>query len=136
MSDFINVLVIDDDEINNFLCSKIIKLSGFSDIVSTCLSADEGLSIIKSTLHENPGKIPDLIFLDINMPIKNGWGFLEDFESIVDSIEKSVKIFMLSSSVYKDDISKARKSKHVTDYVTKPLTEEALTKIKTEYYPD
>ena len=134
MDQLINVLVIDDDEINNFLCQKVIKLSGFSDKVVTCQSADEGISTLKNSVDRGQETVPDLIFLDINMPLKNGWDFLEDYDQIASGIDKSVKIFMLSSSVYKDDISKARESKHVTDYVTKPLTEEILNKIKEEHY--
>jgi len=134
MGQLINVLVIDDDEINNFLCQKVIQLSGFSDSVITCQSADEGLSRLNESVDQNSNTIPDIIFLDINMPLKNGWDFLNDFDSIATKIDKKVNIFMLSSSVYKDDITKAKESVHVTDYVTKPLTEEVLKKIKAEFY--
>lgn len=94
------VLIIDDDTINNFVCSRIIKLSGLSERVECVLSADEGMAILENNL-SHPDELPDLIFLDINMPGKNGWDFLDKFKSLKPSLPKRVLVFMLYPCIEK-----------------------------------
>ena len=126
-----NVIIIDDDEVNNFLCKKVMELSTFSTDVHSCESAQEGLEYLIETKGGNPEQYPDILFLDINMPINTGWDFLDMFDKALET--KSVnplKIYMLSSSVYEEDINKAEAHVLVTQYVTKPLDESILKKLK------
>ena len=123
------VLIIDDDNINNFLCERIIKLANFSEEVNTFINSDSAMEFLKLNA-DNPSDLPEIIFLDINMPIKTGWDFLNEFDVIKNDFKKEMKIFMLSSSVYEEDVKKARSYATVTDYITKPLSVETLKKLE------
>lgn len=126
-----NVLIIDDDEINNFLCKKVLELSNYSQEIHACQSVDEGIKYLKTTLAKNPDKYPDTLFLDINMPVRTGWDFLDEYDILCK--EKSLKkmnIYMLSSSVYEEDIKKAEENPLITKYVTKPLEVSMLQSLK------
>jgi CheY-like chemotaxis protein len=121
----LHILIIDDDEINNFIAAKLINKIPPLAIVNTCLNGQEGIDYVKSKL-KNQDEFPDIIFLDINMPLMNGWDFLEEYELIKASIKKKVVINMLSSSVYNDDISKADTFETVNKFISKPLTVEKI----------
>jgi len=125
------VMIIDDDEINNFICVKNLKDSGFSDEASFCLRGKDGLEELKNA---SPDEIPDVIFLDINMPLMNAWEFLEEYNKLASSFEKEVKLFILSSSVYKRDIAKSSEYANVTDYIIKPLNKATLDKVRATHF--
>ncbi|HEY6162136.1 MAG TPA: response regulator [Bacteroidia bacterium] len=112
-----NILVVDDDKIYQLLCKQIIKNANVTNNVISCLSAEEGIDLLKK---QEP--LPELIFLDINMPGMNGWDFLEAFKRLDKSIRDRVKIVMLSSSVFAADKIRAGTYNEVADYVVKPLT--------------
>lgn len=134
MANLEKVLVIDDDEINNFVCAKVISQSGYADEVKTLLSGQEGLDYLKEAKNKEGATAPDLILLDINMPLMDGWDFLEVYRKMIDKFDRLPVLFMLSSSVYEEDIEKARKYPEVSDYITKPLTPEVLTNIYQKYF--
>ncbi len=117
----LHILIIDDDEINNFIAAKLIDKIPPKAIVNTCLNGQEGIDYIKSKLNDQD-EFPDIIFLDINMPLMNGWEFLDEYELLKDSVTKRVIINMLSSSVYNDDIVKAETYSTVNRFISKPLT--------------
>ncbi len=129
-NDLLQILIIDDDEINNFIASRLIDKIPIKTSINTCLNGLEGLNYVKSNL-EIPENLPDIIFLDINMPIMNGWEFLEEFEEIKHLINKDVCINMLSSSVYNDDITKAETYTTVNKFISKPLTVEKIQELYT-----
>lgn len=128
------VLIIDDDEINNFVCYKVINKNGFADQVKTLLSGEEGLAYLREMRDKGPGQIPDLILLDINMPIMNGWDFLHEYENMLPEFDKHPILLMLSSSVYEEDIEKANEHHEVQDYITKPLNKEVLDSIYEKHF--
>jgi CheY-like chemotaxis protein len=126
----IHILIIDDDEINNFIAAKLIKKVESKSIVNTCLNGLEGIDYLKGLL-DNQEQMPDVIFLDINMPVKNGWEFLDEYENFKSSIKKEINIYMLSSSVYNDDIKKSETYSDVKRFISKPLTLEKLENLIT-----
>lgn len=128
MEKFDTILIIDDDQINNFLFSRIIKLSDISQNIHTELSAKVALRSILENIDANQ-KLPDIIFLDINMPIMNGWEFLNEYQKIPKCVRNNIKLYMLSSSVCHEDINKSKEYEDVVDYISKPLTKEILFKI-------
>ena len=78
----------------------------------------------------NPDRIPEVIFLDINMPIVDGFVFLFEFESFPDSIKDNSKIIVLSSSDNKKDIDRIVDNDHVIHFITKPLSEDSVTELR------
>ena len=128
----LNILIIDDDEINNFIAAKLIAKIPLHATVNTCLNGLEGIKFIKNNL-EKKEELPDIIFLDINMPVMNGWEFLDEYETIKNQISKNVAINMLSSSVYNDDISKAETYNTVNKFISKPLTVEKIQNLNLIY---
>jgi CheY-like chemotaxis protein len=126
-----NVLIIDDDEINNFLCKKIMQISGYSNNIHACESVNEGIKYLKHTYSENPKNYPEALFLDINMPIRTGWDFLDEYEILCNNGDlKKMNIYMLSSSVYEEDIKRAEENALVSQYVTKPIENSTLNLLK------
>lgn len=125
------VLIVDDDEINNYLCERIITITNFSDDIVALTTVDKAIAYLNDH-RNNEDELPEIIFLDINMPKKNGWDFLNEYGLIEGSIKKKIKIFMLSSSVYERDIELANSSSSVTDYITKPLNKEVLKRLELE----
>lgn len=126
------VLVIDDDQINNIIFKKLSVITDFADEVVTYISAVDGLDYLQ-TLQKNNEEPPSLIFLDIRMPIVNGWEFLEKFQYFKDQYFKDTSIYMLTSSSDQSDVNKAKNFPIVNDYIVKPLSVEALNEIKEKY---
>lgn len=126
------VMVIDDDDINNFLCKKVIGIHDASVVVDTFTNPQAALSYLKDK-STNTIQFPDLIMLDINMPIINGWDFLAKFKEEDRLGAKPVKVAILSSSVYQKDKEKAQAYAEVVSFISKPLTldryKELLTRL-------
>ncbi len=126
-----NILIIDDDEINNFIAKKLIDKSEFKASISTFLNGETSLFFLKNGIN-NEAELPDIIFLDLNMPIMNGWEFLDQYQKeILPFINKKPIINIISSSVYKNDILKAQSYNFINKFVSKPLT---VDKIKEMLY--
>lgn len=119
------ILLIDDDPITNMINTKIIKMN-FSYEVHACANAQRALDQIKQWAEMSPEKLPDVIFLDVNMPIMDGWEFLEEFQKLPNNVLERTSIFMLTSSIDAEDIEKSKAYHVVDDFVSKPLTPEKL----------
>lgn len=124
-----SMYVIDDDRIYHFLLKNLFKQNGI-EINSTFFNnGHEAIEAIK--LKKDKGEeMPDLILLDVNMPIMNGWQFLEEYAKLKEMLPKSSTIYMISSSNDEVDINKAKGySDIVKDYFLKPICKEDLDKI-------
>lgn len=134
-----SMLLIDDDEINNFICKKELAGLGLSKKVSVCLSAEQALDYLK-TCKTSPAApfalgFPELIFLDINMPYADGFDFLNCYMAKEYHLQfPRTKVVILSSSVYKKDIEKAKSYPVVQEFITKPLVALAVEKVIKEYH--
>ena len=123
------ILLIDDDDVANFIYSRIIANSAIANNIKTYQSAQAALNYLKEC-EEGNFSPPEIIFLDINMPVMSGWDFLEKYDSFSNLIKENTRIYMLSSSVYQEDLDKAKSYAEVEDYIIKPLTKEKLMEIR------
>ena len=123
------VMLVDDNETDNFISKRIIEITQFSKEVEVKNSGKSALDYLKDN-QDNYDRLPNLIFLDINMPIVDGFVFLYEFEKFNDTIKDKCKVIILSSSDNKRDIDKIVNNNHVIRFITKPLTEIALTDLK------
>lgn len=118
--DRLNVCLIDDDKIYQFTARKIIESTGHAEKILAFPNGKEALAYIQTHVAESES-IPDVIFLDIHMPVMNGWQFLEGYTSIAPRIPKPVTIFMVSSSLDDEDINRSKSTGVVSDYIVKPI---------------
>ena len=125
----VSILLVDDDEINNFISIKLIRKALLNTEIMACLNGRFAIDELEDIMHDDPSKLPDYILLDINMPIMNGWEFLDEYKRLnIDPAGKS-KIFIISSSVFSNDINKARSYPLVKDFVSKPLNVEKIKEL-------
>lgn len=122
------VALVDDDKIFQLTASKTIRAL---ELTTNILQFENGEVALKY-LVENasiPDRLPDLIFLDINMPFVDGWMFLQDFAGLKENLMKEISIYMVSSSIDPRDIHRARSIPEVLDYVIKPVSREKFIEI-------
>jgi CheY-like chemotaxis protein len=120
------VLVIDDSEMENSMNLAVITQNGFCNEAKAQCNPKDALKFLSSASNE---KLPEIIFLDINMPDMDGFAFLEEFEKLPDTVHKKSKIVMLSSSDSFKDLNRANKNKFVRRFLNKPLTQNMLQAI-------
>ena len=131
MKNISSMYVVDDDRIYHFLLKNLFKQNGITINATFFNNGQEAIEAIKAT--RNAGEeMPDLILLDVNMPIMNGWQFLEEYDKIKVALPKLSTIYMISSSNDEVDINKAKGyGDIVVDYFLKPICKEDLDKIFT-----
>ncbi|MFC0778420.1 response regulator [Flavobacterium sp. HJSW_4] len=126
------ILCIDDDPITLMLCKKVISKSLFSHEVITAQNGEEALhhfNVLKYT-NDKAKKRPELIFLDLNMPIMGGWEFLDHFTSPDYKEFNTVPVIVLSSTIDPEDLAKAKKYPIIIDFLSKPITLPMLEYLK------
>lgn len=121
-------LIIDDDPINNFICKKMLQEITDEVEIKTFENASTGMEHLKRISNESTG-FPTHIMLDLNMPEYNGWQFLKDYESQHLHTKHVAQIYVVSSTILKEEIDKIKKIPFVTDFISKPLTLHKLKKL-------
>lgn len=119
-----NVIFVDDDEDLNFLQERMCIRS---KAISSYFIATSGIQTLQYL--SDSSIPPDVIFIDINMPVMNGFQFIEEFECNYLSKYPDAQLYVLSSSVRSDDKKKSLQYHSVKDFLVKPLTEEKLLEI-------
>jgi CheY-like chemotaxis protein len=116
-------LLIDDNYIDNFVTRKLLESSKFAQNIVVSQSPDEAIHMLSD------GSVkPDVIFLDIRMPLMSGFEFLEEYDKL--SLDKTrIKIFLLSSSFDPTDIKRSLANKYITQFIHKPLTHQVLEEL-------
>ncbi|MCO5271220.1 MAG: response regulator [Cyclobacteriaceae bacterium] len=122
-------MLVDDNDTDNFISKRIIEITGFSQRVEVKNSGKSALDYLREN-QNNADELPSVIFLDINMPIVDGFVFLYEFEKFNELVRNKCKVIILSSSDNKRDIDKIVNNNYVIKFITKPLTEVALEEIK------
>ena len=123
------VMLIDDNDTDNFISKRIIEITEFAERVEVKNSGQHALEYLSAHAGDRD-QLPSIIFLDINMPVMDGFMFLYEFESLPDSVRDKCRVIILSSSDNKRDIDKIINNKSVIQYITKPLTQSVLEEIK------
>jgi CheY-like chemotaxis protein len=127
------VMLVDDNEIDNLINQKMIEASNICDHIFIHSGAKSAIEFLKNIEKLLKGPIdlylPEIIFLDIDMPLMDGFQFLDEFERLSDSIKNHCKVVMLTSSLNPQDMNKAKKNQYVLKYINKPLTQENLKKL-------
>ena len=123
------VMLVDDNDTDNFISKRIIEITKFAERVEVMSSGKDALDYLKDN-QNRPQDLPSIIFLDINMPIVDGFVFLYEFDKFNELVKSKCKIIILSSSDNNRDIDKIVNNNHVIKFITKPLTEVALDEIR------
>jgi two-component system chemotaxis response regulator CheY len=122
------IFIIDDDEIFQFITRKSFERLDRNDSLFFFLNGDDALNSIKNAL-VGTQELPDIIFLDINMPIMDGWEFLTELKSLNISEEKVPSIYMVSSSIDDKDLLKSKTHPMIKDYIVKPIKDVDIKEI-------
>ncbi|RTY89811.1 response regulator [Flavobacterium sp. GT3R68] len=123
-----NICLIDDDMIFQFLTQKVIcetKLVKDIDLFSNGLDA---IKFLKSVQNERE-LLPDIILLDLFMPVMDGWAFLDEYRKLESKLAKEIPIFIVSSSIDPSDLQKSKLISSVSDFIVKPMTKEKFLHI-------
>ncbi|MGB5229057.1 MAG: response regulator [Eudoraea sp.] len=131
MKKFENVCIIDDDPILIYGIKRLMKEVNFGDDILVYNNGKDAINGLRLNLEEGK-KLPSIIFLDLNMPIMNGWDFLEDFCKIGESELKNTTIYIISSSVDPRDLIRIKGCPIVKNYILKPVTAKDLAAIQKE----
>lgn len=127
------VMLVDDNEIDNLINQKMIEASNIAENIFVHSGAKSAIEFLKNIekLAKGPVSLylPEIIFLDIDMPLMDGFQFLDEFDKLSESVKAHCKVVMLTSSLNPQDMNKAKKNQFVLKYINKPLTQENLKKL-------
>lgn len=122
------LVFIDDDPIDHFLMKHILRGKNYFDITTYTIYGSLVLDYIEEHKSE-PERLPDMIFIDLNMPLFSGWDFLNRMEKMQDKIEKDIPVFVISSSLRPDDKAITSQYAFVQDFISKPVNKEDIERI-------
>ncbi len=125
-SKYSKVLLVDDNSLDNFVNKKLLESNGFAEEVTAYQSPIEALDFIKKA---KLADLPEVIFLDINMPEMDGFQFLDAFAQLSEETLQQCKIIMLSTSESFKDLNRANKNRFIKKFLNKPLTVQTVQAI-------
>ncbi|MDN5287667.1 MAG: response regulator [Mucilaginibacter sp.] len=123
----VNTCIIDNNPVYVYGFKKIINLKGLSNHITHFSNGNEAIMHLKNPVNAN--NLPDVIFLDISMPVMDGWEFMKEYAEIKSQLGKKISIYMISSSIDASDIDRAKKIPDVIDYIFKPVDVNKLKEI-------
>ena len=124
-------MLIDDNEIDNLINQKMIEASSITENIYTHTGAKSAIEFLKNMEKMDVADkvLPDVIFLDIDMPLMDGFQFLDEFANLTQITRKKCRIIMLTSSINPQDFNRAKKYENVKLYLNKPLSHDSIMKI-------
>jgi len=125
----VNIIsIVDDDEIYTFLVKRTIDQTNLVDQIKVFGNGSDAIDFLTQNA-DNPDSLPEIILLDLSMPVMDGWGFIEEYIQLRPKLDKKITIYIVSSSISPHDIAKAKSISSVTDYIIKPISKEKLIQI-------
>ena len=129
----LNICLVDDDMVYQYVAKKTIESTGLSENIIQFHNGEEALVFFKENV-SNVTFLPDIIFLDINMPLMNGWEFLEAYSQLVPLMPKDIPVVIVSSSLDDYDLNKSKDFPVVTRFITKPILRDKFINILSSVY--
>lgn len=123
------IMCVDDDQITLMLFKKVVQKASFANEIINCMNGEEAITFINNITNE---KKPQVIFLDLNMPVMSGWEFLDLFNNSSYYKKNSTKVIILTSTIDPEDIKKAKSYPNVIEFLSKPITVEILNYLKSK----
>ena len=127
----LKIFIIDDDSIISFLAKKTIDASNVSSKIKDFKEGSDALAFLKE-FSDVAEELPDIILLDISMPVMDGWHFLEEYALLMPKMSKKNNLYMFSSSISQIDIERAKNNPLVKDYIFKPLQKQRFLEMLEE----
>ncbi len=125
------ILCVDDDPITLMLYKMVIAKASFTEEIITAKNGQEAMDYYANLKANNETRCPELIFLDLNMPVMGGWEFLDNFiKKEYEEFNTKTKVIVLSSTIDPTDIEKSKTYPIVIDFLSKPITKEMLEDLK------
>lgn len=125
--------IIDDDPIFIYGTKRMMKEADFCDAITVFNNGEDALIGLTETF-ETYHELPEIIFLDLNMPIMNGWEFLDEFIKLPSTYIHKTIIYVISSSVDPKDIDKVREYELISNYILKPITPNDFENVLKEHF--
>ena len=116
------IWIVDDDPIYQTIINKLIEKTEVFSAHSSFTNGKEAITALKKALKDNTNNFPDIILLDINMPVMDGWEFMEEIKTIKSKINKEIIIYIVSSSIAVEDRNKSKTFEDIIGYIPKPIT--------------
>ena len=131
MNNNIQVCVIDDDEVFQYTILHTLQAHNSVGNIMPFTDGAEAMNFFNKNI-DNHGILPDVVFLDVNMPVMDGYKFMDEYIKLIPKVTKKITVYILSSSVDLVDFEKTKNIKEVADYIVKPIRDNQLTKILAE----
>jgi len=125
---FKSAMVIDDNQIDLYIASRVISKTKFADNILTYTSAADALQYLKEHEHR-PMSLPEILFVDIYMPGMSGFEFMQAFASLSETIKKHCHAYIVSSTIDENDIERTKKDPNIMGFQEKPINNEFLDRI-------
>lgn len=132
-NNFKYVLLVDDDEASNFLHKRFLRKTGKVEEIQVAYNGLNALEILESRARKQE-PLPDLIFLDLNMPVMTGWEFINAYKNAKYLKDQELSIYVLTSSLNPNDRIKAEQAKEINGIIEKLLTKDKFNQIVEEYF--
>jgi CheY-like chemotaxis protein len=116
------ICLIDDDNIYQFTARTILESTGLTKEIRSFYNGSEAIKFFSNKENQQSDTLPDVIFLDINMPIMNGWEFLDEYHKLQSELPKHITLYVVSSSIDDHDMQRSKSYTEVSDFIVKPVS--------------